>query len=255
MYKRILLSLVVIGGLSQASAVTISSNKVESYAKRVGILDNEVSDTFDGTSIPASVTLNASFASGVVSSETTVEYAGSGDQVTFSNTFKHENIADHEEESGSLGNMSFTVDSDVSYELTGRYKFDSERTEEEIYLWFYFHDVTTPSLLVEIGQSSTTMTPLELSFSGTLLAGHSYSFNFRAETEEKGYDTDAFTVVSSSGDITLKIGGGAPEEGNGDPDDGNGNPDDRAVPDTGATAALMGLSLLGLAAARRRLVD
>ena len=244
MYKRILLSLAVIWGLSQALAVTITSNYVASHVSYFdGQFHNVTTDTFTGTSIPTlpPKTLTAKSTWRDVVSETTVDYTVSGDQVTFANTFNHEKITFWNDTSGSTGDMEFMVDSDACYDLSGLYEFNSDRTEERISLEAYLYDITADSFLVDSMQESSSMTPLKLSFSGTLLASHSYSFDFYALTDEPGTDVDGDNHVSSVGHVTLKIGCGTPEEDNG------------TVPDSGTAAALLGLSLLGLAAARRRM--
>ena len=257
MYKRILLSLVLIGGLSQASAVTISSNSVEAYNQTS---DTLVSDFFTGTSIPTSVLVDATSSPDTYWSRTQVDYTGSGDQVTLSHAFDQKRSGSLGDESSSSGELDFTVGSNTTYDLSGDYNvysFDVLGDEiGRIVLESYLKDLTTDSYLAYSLQESWTMANEAFvlggsggdktnsnagSLSGTLLPSHSYKFYFSAVTHA---NLTGDSGTTADGSIMLTIGGGAPEEGNGTPDDG-------AVLEDGATSILLGLALLGLAAARR----
>ena len=247
MDKRILLSLIMVGGLSQASAITITSNSVEVRNRTSEAI---VADSFTGTSIPTSVFLDATSSSGAYWSRIRVDYTGSGDQVTISNAFNHKRDGTYGDFSNSVGNtMCFTVGSNTTYDLSGFYNVNDESAAGSTFLYSYLWDSTASTYLVHSYQLSLKTINEQFvlrdsggegdhinnnsgSLSGHLLAGHSYEFYCDALTHAY---PDADSGASAKGNITLKIGGGA------------------LISDCGATAVLMGLALLGLAAARRRL--
>ena len=249
MYKRILLSLAVIGALSQASAVTFNYVVSKVYNGSVS-KDN----TFTGTTIPALIELEATLSPGYYS-KTQVDYTDSGSEVTFETSFNHKRFGYPEGYSQSRGILQFTVASDTTYELSGNYNVDHGRgVSGRTVLRSYLGDATGSTYWVNSEQESKStgnesfvlggsggdeFNYFSGSLSGALVPGQTYEFSFEALTEAHHPDDD--TGATASGMVTLKIGGGAPEE------------DDRAVPDSGATAVLMGLALLGLAAARRRM--
>lgn len=262
MLNRILLSLAAISVLSQASAVTITHNILSAYNRTNGI---EVGDHFNAKTIPNTATLDATSSSKAYWSRTNVAYTSSGNQVTFSYTFDQKRggwksgfKADSSQSYQGL--MGFTVDKLTTYELSGWYTVkDNSGNPGQVYFEAALRDWTNPAkqetLVISRQESKDqlneefTLGKMEgtsskqfegaLKGEGKLLVGRKYSFSHNAFIKA---DPDADSGASATGNVTLKLTSV----------DETGEP---SVPDSGATAALMGLALLGLAAIRRRLTS
>ena len=251
MYKRILLSLAAISVLSQASAVTISSNSVEAYNTTSG---TTVSDSFTGTSISTSVLVDATSSTNDYWSRTQVDYTGSGGLATFSNDFDHKRGGIYMELSQSYADvLVFTVAFNTTYDLSGYYNVDDVTGAGQVYLKADLYDATDATFLVRSHQRSQSTVDEQFvlggnggdalnvfsgSLSGTLQVGHSYELLHNVYT--RAYP-EGDGGATAEGNITLELTPicevELPEQ----------------IPDGGTTAILMGLALLSLAATRSRL--
>ena len=260
MYKRIFLSLAAISVLSQASAVTIESSEVEV----INFTDSfrvEVNKSLTGYSIPTSKSADATSESGDYYSRIQIDFTGYGDQVTLSYTIDQKRDGPHYDDAGEPGDwgysigwgfVAFRVDSNTTYELSGFYDVEDVNAAGYTYFQCYLDDFDGggPSLFNSEQLSGATADErfdlgsrdgddksiLSGSLSGTLLAHSEHWFYFKASTDGADLEDKGASAV---GEVVLKIGGGAP---------GNDS-----VPDGGVTAALLGLALIGMATARRRL--
>jgi len=242
--KSIRLSLTAIVGIcfiAQIFAVSISRNYV-SVAVGTGVTTNH---DFIGTSIPRSVSLDATISSDWYS-RASIDYTGSGDDVTFSN------ILDQRRRSLSafadgIASMSFTVAKDSSYKLSGQYEVDDFGQPGYVGFYSVLYDVTERSYLFRNSQVSEST--IDESFSiggvggdssnlisgsltGALIAGHRYSWEWQALTGTSQKRASASAIAT--GFFQLDIVEGAP------------------VPDGGSTMTLAGFALLALFAIRRR---
>lgn len=236
-------------GATQAAAITITSNSVEAVVSSGGSTDTK---TFAGTSYPVSHLLNATIPPGSYS-RVQIDYTGIGNEATFSNTLEQQrtgNMYDYSQ--GKEGSMKFTADATVSYEFSGLYRVTDVDVDKpgNVVLYSYLYDLTKREYSYRSDQRSSATANESFvmggtggdasnifagSLSGTLEAGHQYTWYWYIFTQASA-DTDS--GASAVGNITMKIGGGAPSTG---------------VPDSGTTVALLGLALGGLALVRRRI--
>ena len=249
MKKRILLSLAAISVLSQASAITITKNRVTS-----SIFDypSWYIDEYTGTTLLTSKTLNVS--SSGISSQTQINYTESGGIVTFSNALTHARTGALYCSTGSSGHLEFTVDTKTQYEASGYYNVDNTSDVEaytHLRSWMWQGGDEGPRLFKAeqrstnsfdenfvLGESAGEYNTNTGSLTGTLFPGTLYGWNFDAGTSRSEEEDSGAT---GEGNVTLTL---TPLTETGPP----------SIPDGGTTAALLGLSLLSLAAVRRRLV-
>lgn len=248
--KRIALLLAAIAAASQLPAVTFTYN--DHYVdSRVGPGALVTDYTSDGTVVPYSEQIEA--VSGQYFSSTQISQSGSGDQVTLSYDFSHQRAGLDHSYADSWGTMLFSVETDVSYQLSGFYATDSlYETPNRTYLYGELWDLTAGmSIMTSVQESLRTSDEsftlgglagddssyFTGSLTGALVAGHSYIIYYSAYTHLRGPDSDG--GVTGDGNFTLKLGGGAPTTAQ--------------VPDRGASMALLGLGLVALGALRRKL--
>lgn len=226
-----------------ASAVTLTSNNV---VVSVDSTAGAGSSTFNGTSIPTSHLLDATV--GAYYSRTRVDYTGSGDNVTLMSTLNQKRSGDFLDISRGLNSaLYFTVAANSSYTLSGAYSAVDVTTAGSLSFASFLYDLTTSSYLFENAQGSKntlnesfvlggtggdTLNFLVGSLTGSLIAGHNYVWYSDAITNAA---PDADGGATTTGFFRLDIAGDAPP----------------AVPDGGATLALLGLSVAALAACRR----
>lgn len=242
--KYLLPLLAAIGLASSAAALTINSATIDSSVTNGS---SSAVSSFSGTSIPTSFLLDATEHNGDYS-RVQIDYSGFGDQVTISYRVEQKRsggIGDYAQ--GFVNTLGFTVATNASYELSGSYAVKDVTTAGRLSFSAYLNDVTAASGFIALSQQSSYNTVDESftlganggdnyngnigSLTGSLIAGHSYKFLFSALTQA---NPDADGGATAFGNVMLKIGGGAP------------------VPDSGATFMLLGASVMGLAALRRR---
>lgn len=198
-----------------AAVVTITSNNAQ-----VGVYDPSAGyagDSFSGTGIPSSQLLSAS--AGSYYSKNQIDYSVSGGQTTLSNVLD-------QMRGGAIGGyaqgyeafMWFTVDADTTYTLSGAYNVRDSSTAGVVFLYSYLYDYTTNVYLAESYQhsDSTVNESFTLgglggdyynyssgSLSGSLLAGHLYSWHWNAAMQAY---PDSDGGASATGSVVLKIG-------------------------------------------------
>lgn len=243
--KKLILALLAFASYcaspAAASAITITSNYNLVQVGRYGTFS---SDLFTGMSIPSSHLLDAT--RGEYYSRNQISYTGSGNQVTLLNEFSQERDGQMDSFSVSLGKVRFTAVANSTFSLSGIYSASHVTTASHLYLRADFTDLTTSQWVNSEQTSEYTLNESFIlgggggdsanvfigSLTGSLIAGHNYEFSYAATTHALfGADGGA----TASGFVRLDIGGGAPSN---------------AVPDSGTTLALLGLTLASLAALR-----
>lgn len=241
--RLLLLLPVAVCMISSASAITITSNNV------VANLSFHSIAPYTGTSIPGSVLLDNTFGGGY--SRTQIDYLGSGNQATLSNTFTQSRLGNQGLFAEAYQSLYFTADANTTYSLSGSYQATDLTTAGGLYYWTYLYDFSGGGYLAYSSQQSESTLNESFvlggaggdsdnyfagSLSGNLIAGHSYQWYYDVYTHAY---PDSDGGASATGNITLKIGGGAPAP-------------DASVPDTGSPLAMLGLALAGIAGLRRK---
>ena len=237
--KKLLLSLLLLGFVSQASAVTITMDESVTQVNDVDGI-NDVDTRFEGTSIPSYQFLDGSTLNGDYS-HMEISYSGVGDSVSFTNVFEQKRSGDYYDYSLSQVRLIFTVAADTTYQLSGSYG-NTGNTLGQTHIYASLLKGPSRHPLFRWGHESHN-TPNEVfnlsedgghSVTGTLEAGQHYEWYWYAFTQAKeGPDAGA----TATGFMNLDIGGGAPSN----------------LPDSGSTFALLALSFLGVIGMRKRI--
>lgn len=205
-------------------------------------------ELFTSLGIPASGTIAGT--DGNNTSRFTVSQQGTGDQATFSYGMEHAReagVPDALAQGG--GQMKFTVGANTTYALSGSYAASHTGGTGEVYFAGYLYDLTAGAFLFNsvqtsqgIGNESFTLggsggdvfSHVSGTLTGGLLSGHTYMLSFGTRIQDLPTTNAAATAT---GNLTLKIGGGAPA----------------SVPEGGAGIASVVVALAALAGARRQL--
>ena len=144
--------------------------------------------------------------------------------------------------------MEFTVDANTTYNLSGAYGATDVSTAGYVYLHSYLIDVTAfDNLFYHYQESRNTLNEnfvlggyggdyfnvLIGSLTGSLIAGHQYQWYYEAYTQAY---PDPDVGATATGYFQLDIGGGSSS----------------SVPDGGSTLMLLCLTVISLAAFRRK---
>jgi hypothetical protein len=246
-FPRLLLRFVAVSVVAAvttpaATAITILSNNVESSAHNA---DGSTSTTtFNGTAIPTATVVTAT--DGPVISTQAISYIEAGGITTLLTTF--------DQQRGGLArsqaivsdySMTFLVDANVSYSLSGAYSVTSGPNV----VWFstVLQDANTAQVMLEstqlsyntanetfvVGQAGgDEYNSMQGSPTGTLLAGHTYLLIYSAYTYAQFADAGA----SAQGYVQLQIGGSPTS----------------SVSDGGSMVAMLGIVFVGLAVMRNK---
>jgi hypothetical protein len=247
--QRLFLALIFsCGGAGAVSAIT-TTNSSSVLADLVSVAGNGGS-AFHGTSIPASQLIDLT--RGGYYSRTQIDYTGSGDNVSLQSTFSQRRSGSLSDYSRGVSYVYFTVAANTTYDISGAYSALDVTSAGTVYLFSTLRDVTTATSLAYSQQISQTTANENFalggsggdstngnsgSLSGALIAGHLYEWHYNAFIYAS---PDVDGGASATGFMRLDIGGGAPSN---------------TVPDTGQTLALLGLSVLALAACRRKVAS
>lgn len=235
---------------ADAAVVTITSNEVHTAQ----IYDNGGQGHYDfddyyGTTIPTTdFLLESSNLSADQYAKTTLNYSAAGGQTVLDAQFSFSRQGGQYDSSRTYGVMSFTVDADTTYKITGNIAVDDIAADGSSVVHFgtYLVDTTSGYLEDTYHQSRNTtdesfvlgvaggdwyyyMRPGS-SLTGSLVAGHQYLWRYEAFNQAY---PDADSGATATGAFNLTIGEAA------------------AVPEP-ATLTIWGLGALGALLLRRR---
>lgn len=225
--------------------MTIVSNDVKASLHDFQNNNLDAFDSFSGTSIPLSHLVDAT--DGSYYSRIQLDRVQSGSDVTISNEFfqKRDGGYDH---SGGESRTHFTVDADMTYNLSGTYSVTDVTSPGIVFFDALLYDLTAglqlfgsqtesrdttnESLVLGVGGGDYFNAAHVGSVSGNLIAGRTYQLYFHAFTRAAAPSGDGGAIAT--GNVTLQLGSGVD-----------------AVPEP-ASLAMWGLGALGMAIQVRR---